>query len=339
MGDGMNDLGKLAVDLRRSGLLANPRRLCDRLGLLDGAKRQSGDGVLIRCPVHSERTPSCSITRGPDGTTRCRCHACDWTGDALTLIGVATGRTAFQEILEEACDLVGVQRPSDSVGHHRPLLPRSVPQELVSEPAGHTPSYPHDAEALWRILAPVTESPAACSMLKARAIEPGAVRTRNLARVILEHELPRWASYQGEPWSVTGHTLVLPVYDSAGELQSVRAWRVIPGGSPKRLPPGGHKATGLVLANAAGLAVLRRESGPCRVVIVEGEPDYLTLATRTDDAVIGVLSGAWTEEHAARVPFGSTVVIRTHCDKAGDKYADHVAKTLHGRGQIRRLVA
>jgi len=214
-----------------------------------------------------------------------------------------------------------------------------VPQERVSAPAAPEPSYPHDAQALWDDLAAVTDSPVACSMLRSRSIDPDAVASRDLARVILDQRIPRWASYQGESWSVTGHVLVLPVYDAAGELRSVRAWRVIPGESPKRLPPGGHRATGLVLANAAALAILRGKSGPCRVVVVEGEPDFCTLATRTQDAVFGVLSGAWTAEHAARVPLGSTVVIRTHCDKAGDKYAEQVTKTLHGRGQIRRLVA
>lgn len=335
----MSDFGNLAAELRRSTIMANPRRLCERLGLLEGATRQAGDGVLIRCPVHSERTPSCSVTRGPDGTTRCRCHACDWTGDALTLVGVVTGRTVFRDILDEACDLVGMPRASDGVAHEPAMPRRGGTQERVSVEPSTLPSYPPEIGAFWGTLSGVTKSPAACSMLRGRAIDPDAVQARDLARVILEQRLPRWASYQGSPWSVTGHVLVLPVWDSEGVMQSVRAWRVIPGDSPKRLPPGGHRATGLVLANAAGRAVLRGESGPCRIVVVEGEPDHLTLSTRTDDAVLGVLSGAWTPEHAARVPLGSTVVIRTHCDKAGDKYADNLVKTLRGRGQIRRLVA
>lgn len=335
----MTDLGDIAAELRRSALLGNPRRLCGALNLLEGAKRQAGDGVIIRCPAHDERTPSCSVTRGPDGTVRCRCFSCDWTGDALTLIGVTTGRNRFTETVDEACDMVGVPRPSETQAREWVAPERNGTSGAFSD-KDCTTSYPDDAEAFWGILGRVSGCQAACDMLTSRAIDPREVDSMGLARVITDSSTaPRWARYQGEPWLVTGHVLVLPVFDAEGALRSVRAWRVIPGDSPKRLPPGGHKATGLVLANAAGIAMLRSECGPRRVVVVEGEPDFITVATRTDDVVFGILSGAWTEAHAARVPLGSTVVIRTHCDKAGDKYAANLAKTLSGRGHIRRLSA
>lgn len=39
---------------------------------------------------------------------------------------------------------------------------------------------------------------------------------------------PRWASYRGEaeahaPWAVRGYCVIVPMYDAAGELRSVRA--------------------------------------------------------------------------------------------------------------------
>ncbi len=49
--------------------LSDPRDVCRRLGLDRGARPQGG-GLMILCPAHQERTPSCSITRGPDGTLR-----------------------------------------------------------------------------------------------------------------------------------------------------------------------------------------------------------------------------------------------------------------------------
>lgn len=345
----LRDLAAIASDLRRSELLANPRRLCERLGLLDGAKRQSGDGVLIRCPSHQERTPSCSVTRGPDGTVRCRCFACDWTGDALTLIGVVTGRTGFAELVDEVCDMVGVPRPSETEAREWVAPERDSTLTSYRGNQG-TRGYPEDAARFWSECGPVSESDPTVRMLVSRGISASSVQRRDLARAIRESgNLPRWASRRVtdedtgdswvEDWRVSGHVLVLPVYDSLGEFRSVRAWRVVDGSGPKRLPPGGHTATGLVLANAAALSVLRQETGPCRIVIVEGEPDFLTWASKTDDAVFGVLSGAWTDEHAKRIRLGSTILVRTHVDKAGEKYAQQIAGTLKGRGQIRRLVA
>ena len=70
--------------------LNDARALCDALGLLEGHigrgwSKQAG-GVMVRCPWHDEKSPSCSVTRGPDGTVRVRCFGCGATGDALTLI-------------------------------------------------------------------------------------------------------------------------------------------------------------------------------------------------------------------------------------------------------------
>lgn len=344
----MSDLGAIARDLRRSALLASPRRLCERLGLLDGAKRQAGDGVLIRCPVHGERNPSCSVTVGPDGTTRCRCHACDWTGDALTLVGVATGVRGFTAIVDEACDLVGVPRPSESAAREWRAPAPSATQDAVS-PVKRTRPPPEDANAFWGESGAVTGNTAASQLLRSRCIDPSAAQSRDLVRCIREGQpLPWWAgrklvdddgTERLESWLESGHVLLVRTFDADGEPRSVRAWRVIPGDSPKRLPPGGHSAAGLVLANAAAVAMLRGASGPSDVVIAEGESDWLLWATRVECAVFGVGSGWWTPQHSNKIPVGSRIIIRTDRDKAGDRYADTIAKELHGRGQILRAVA
>tara|TARA_R100000700_G_scaffold18733_1_gene25401 strand:+ start:166 stop:501 length:336 start_codon:yes stop_codon:yes gene_type:complete len=103
-----------------------------------------------------------------------------------------------------------------------------------------------------------------------------------------------------------------------------------------------------------GLALLQgnTEDGGCRwngvVVITEGGKDYLTWAARagrvtpSDDgpetfAVLSVWEGAWSAEIAARIPDGARVTIRTHTDKKGDKYAETIAETLHGRCVVKRV--
>ena len=96
-----------ASDVRRS--LLNPRELCDRLGLSKGCKT-NGDGVIIRCPWHEDRTASCSVKLGTDGTIFARCFSCGATGDALTLIANVYNlnlTSEFKEVLAMGAEIAG----------------------------------------------------------------------------------------------------------------------------------------------------------------------------------------------------------------------------------------
>ena len=82
----------------------------------------------------------------------------------------------------------------------------------------------------------------------------------------------------------------------------------------------------------------------CGVVICEGVPDWIKAATSWSDgaedvpAVFGIVAGSWTPEIAARVPTRTRVVICTHDDPAGDRYAAQIAETLRERcPELRRL--
>jgi len=116
----------------------------------------------------------------------------------------------------------------------------------------------------------------------------------------------------------------------------------------KAAAPAGFAVAGLCMADPLARLVLQDGAapswwhGPLRIVVAEGEADFLTWATHFSDAdeearaVIGVVAGSWTPEIAARVPDGSRVVIRTHADEAGDRYADRIAETLTGRCILQR---
>jgi 5S rRNA maturation endonuclease (ribonuclease M5) len=75
------------------------------------------------------------------------------------------------------------------------------------------------------------------------------------------------------------------------------------------------------------------------VVVCEGEPDAVTWMIRTSLPVIGITSGSWTQALADRIAFGSQVVVRTHLDTAGEKYADAITKSLKGRAEVLRRVS
>jgi hypothetical protein len=219
-----------------------------------------------------------------------------------------------------------------------------------------------EVEALWsgaRSLADVGGGEA-YRALDARGICPERVADAGGARVLaVGDRLPRWASYRGKlrpegrPWPELGYRLVLPAYDHAGALRSVRAWRVgepdLPG-DPKRLPPAWHRADRLVLACPLARSVLATGRAPAwwpageplRVIVAEGEPDWLSLVAHYSDAydaapaVLGLYSGSWSDELAARIPSGARVVVCTHADEAGEKYARLVHASLGRRCDVRR---
>ncbi|MFO0679991.1 MAG: toprim domain-containing protein [Polyangiaceae bacterium] len=203
--------------------------------------------------------------------------------------------------------------------------------------------YPHPAEiaALLAQCSGVAASKDVAEMLVSRGLDPEFVDDLALAWALpKDANVPRWASYQRQPWTDTGHRLLLPVYDADGVRRSVRAWHIA-NEEPKRLPPSGRRAGGLVLACPMGVAILSGANDgfpvPLEVVVAEGEPDFLSWATRSSDAnespvvAFGIGSGFWTAEHGKRVPTGTTVILRTDSNPAGDRYARSVAETLEGR--------
>jgi hypothetical protein len=323
----------------------NARVLCEKLGLLNGATKQSGDGLTVLCPFHSERTGSCSVTRGPDGTVRFRCFGCDKSGDALHLIAAVHQldiSTQFKDVLLAAAEAAGLHAVIAEINGEKPYEKRQIPEPKPSEVPPER-AYPAMSEVtgLYSACVSVTTDNAASGHLVGRKLDPDEVSRYDLARVLSRtQQLPRWAAYQGGTWRTSGHRMIVPMYDADGDLRSVRAWRIEGDAPVKRLPPSGCKATGLVLANQRARALLTERGSPCRILVVEGEPDYITAVLRWHWLpVFGLISGSWGPEFAARIPFGSEVVVMTHHDPAGDKYAELVHRSVRSRAQVIRSAA
>lgn len=296
-----------------------PEPLLKALGLLGDRRtfKRQPRGFLIRCPAHDDRTPSCSVQER-DGVVLWKCHACGATGDAIKLIETVRG-SSFQDALAEAAGLVGVTDdapPTHDVAPQRPTEPDRDYPPLAEVQALWSEAVPLDAEAsAWAKDRAISASAAAEYV---RSIPPGVA-------------LPRWASYRGSTWRETGHRLLMPMYDHWGQMRSLRAIRVVDGDSPKRLPPAGHKAAGLVMACDMGVAMLRGSFEAPRVLILEGEPDFLFWAARSTTLVyarIGIVSGSWSADFARRIPRSAEVHIHTDLDKAGEKYAQDIVESL-----------
>ena len=335
------------ADLDRANVVAVKRSLTDvravleALGILgQGKERQrQAAGFVIRCPVHEDRTPSCSVQLR-DGEILWRCHGCQASGDVLTLVAAVRGlsvRRDFKAVLLEGARMGGLWHVVDELeGRQAASSPSARPAPRVTQesPARAYPPLP-DVEALWRDCEPLEGHGEVSAYLFGRAINPELVDGKELARVLpARGALPTWALCRNGNWREAGYRLIVPMRDSSGALRSVRAWRVVDGDGPKRLPPAGHKAAELVMADDIGIAMLIGTRKPQRIVLVEGESDYLTWGTRMNDpttAVMGIVSGSWTQALANRFPIAARVDVQTDHDQAGDRYFTEIESSLRRR--------
>lgn len=315
--------------------LVAPQTVLAALGLLDGSKRQAR-GFHILCPAHEEKTASCSVTEGSDGTLSVHCFGCDFKGDVFTLLAKVHSLDLprdFPRVVAAGWKLAGEQ-PTVPPPRRRAAPPRRLP--------------PHsEVIRLWAACQPMTDDTDLSRQLAARDIDPRIVAERNLARALPRTgPLPLWAR-AGSRWWRTAHRCILPLWNPAGEFVSLHARAVqAADGYQKGLLPSGHAAAGLFLTDAFALLILRegiptwwQQPEPPRLFIAEGGIDFLTVAcahgeAEDSPAVLGVIAGSWSDALAARIPRGCSVWIMTHGDEAGLNYRDQIAESVYRRCRV-----
>jgi hypothetical protein len=198
-----------------------------------------------------------------------------------------------------------------------------------------------EAIALWNRATPANEDPEVTAMLDRRGVDPYLVADRDLMRALPERgALPEWATVGGLRWDQSRHRGLVPTFEALGGHQSLRARSTVQDAEPKEVAPAGHSATGLVMADAGARQMLETGAlfGP--LWVAEGTIDFLVAATTWSDssdvAVLGIMSGSWTPELAARIPDQAHVVIATDDDETGDKYAARIVESLLGRVSLER---
>lgn len=339
--------------------------LAARLGL---AMR---DRHVVACLACGARTRSRSDGR-PGAVFRVgrvgwKCGHCGETGDGLQLAGWAL----FGERLERGSRRWGELRArlvelgivEDSEGP-APRVRRGLTEAQALQATGRAPvvqavdeverdaATVEEVRRLWADCRPAWEDPEVVAWMAHRGVD-AELLTSPMVRALPDGPLPGWATAVGRPWS-EGWRAILPGYDARGELVTLRARWIFPKTDPPRgLKVGavrGAPASGAVLA--CGLARQLLADGvptwwpvgvPLRVVVVEGEPDWLTwvqMAGESDPtapAVIGVWSGSLTRALVDRIPDGAHVMDDLDDDEAGRTYSAKLAELGAGRFQIKRI--
>lgn len=328
------------ADLKRSVGLSQLLDLADREGL-----RHRGSGRnRSECPGCRNGDARGASIGEKDGVGVWNCHRDErHRGTAIDFL-VHSRSIVVAEAIRVLEDAAGSSAPGPVRPTHRRPPPAPPPFAEVA--------------ALWAACRPLGLDSETADAWAARGIDVGHVEDRDLARALPRGAaVPRWATFGGQPWSAGRHRLVVPMYDAGGRLRSLHARAVSTDkGVPKGLSPAGYAVGGLVMADPlsrlllVGAACGDGEPAADAVrsfdlVIVEGVPDFLTWTTRWGDAaetapaILGVISGSWSDSFAAKVPRGTCVVVRVHRDPAGAKYASLIKDSLSDRCSVRVAVA
>lgn len=297
------------------------------------------------CPLHDERTPSFHVFA--DGGWHC--FGCGVGGDVVNLHTRMAGRHG-----EPGAQIAAARELAALFG--LAISPGGTPRPRAERPPpAPGKSYPpaDEVAAAWNAALPVCDVPEAGAWIRSRGLDLRWVADLDWVRALRPGAtLPSWARGPRGPWVQSGHLIITQGYDHTGRVASLHARCVAVGGPPDGMPkglwPAGHRSAGLVMADGAGRDLLQRHYLPDTVgtvVLTEGLPDWLTIAARPHAVrvygapplwVWGVGAGSATADLANRVPVGASVVVATHADRAGERYAAAWYHLLPGRS-LRRV--
>ncbi len=342
-------------------LVSDPGEAARLLGLLSENRGGGTESVQVCCPFHNDTEPSLSIFVGYDNRVYFNCFGCGYHGDFFSVAAKLHGldvRRQFRKVLIKAALIVGRLDLARAISGGRPFNDsmRQAP-DLAKVMKKEPKKYLSSDDVLvfgYTCCQKVTSDSDAATYLQSRGLDPNKIADLNLARAIRDEvPPPKWAFINSRYWGMQGYRLATFLCDYKGIDRSVRARKISKDADAARksVAPFGYSVRGLVFANETARRMINPNVryGPLpedkllRVVIVEGEPDFLTWALQPDPpgvavAVMGIVNGSWTKDIAARIPDNTTVVIRTDHDDAGDKYAARIINSLGDRCRLLRSI-
>lgn len=318
--------------------LIDPADVVEGLGLV--GRRQSG-GVMIRCPEHDDRRPSCSVTRGEGGTLRVHCFSCGFSGDVFALIAVVHGldvRAQFREVLEYARELASDVKPRGaptikSVDLAPPHL--SPPPEVTSvfeallqatQLEGEVAEYV-DARGLL----------AQAKLAGCRALPPESAQRHLVASLRRDHGQEAVCAsglVKGDVFVWSSHRLVVPWRRSDGTISTIQRrlfGAVGATAAPRYIFPRGWGAE-----EPYGSELLGPSAPASEVLLVEGVTDVLAaraLPDADERVVIGVPGVSWRPARGwESIARGRRILIGFDSDQPGESAAHALAAVLYAAG-------
>lgn len=291
--------------------LSDPMHVAELLGLTEGAKRQSG-GVSVRCPLHLDGNPSCSLTRGDGGMLRVKCfNGCDFGGpsgggDVLHLVAAVRGwsvKADFARVIQAAAELAGVE-----------AVVVQAPHLTIAKPTAPPP----DLEPAWAALGPLEADE--WEYLRGRNLDGAADLCRRVS-----DDAPIGLGKRG----AEGYRIACALRNLSGDVVAIqlrpaddleRDERFITRGSSK--------------AGVFGDPRTLRES--TALIVAEGLSDFLAasiaMAGLPGVCVLGI-AGVENAEYLGKLAVkGKRAVLAFDADGPGDDCAEKVAEVLGKAG-------
>ena len=335
--------------------LSDPLDVCRRLGLEHGAWKQSG-GLHIVCPAHADRGPSCSVTRGRDGTLRVKCFGCTLSGDIFDLVAAVEhlDRTNdFAAVLAAAARLASVsleERPRQPAPPAAPPGPEQLDAEAFDAlvaPLLHLGRLETDQEIEEREgVSPITEDVVAylsgrglLDVARAEgwaALPPPGPAQESWVAMLLDVFGPELVArsglvHHGATFLHAESRLVIPWRDQVGRVVTLQRRRLDDDHKPKYVfPP----------ARAAKLPYGLHRLGPGPIAWVEGAVDTGALAELCSARgqivnVLGIPGVQGWRSSWARLCEGREAVIALDADDAGERAIAQLARDLGEAGAIK----
>ena len=275
----------------------------DLVDLMDArvTLKKSGANYSARCPFHSEKTPSFTVSREKQFY---HCFGCGAHGNAINFL-MDYERMSFVEAVESLAESMGIQLPSDAspLGAHEPKDSGAQALYDVQEEA---------AKFYARQLRSHPEAARAVAYLKARGVSGEMAK-----RFLLGYAQSAWRNLpdslsvdrlltagllirkeQGGTYDRFRDRIMFPIRDRRGRVIAFGG-RVIEQGTPKYLnspeTPVFTKHKELYGLYEL-LQVLRK---PERIVVVEGYMDVIALAQYGIPYAVATLGTATSAEHVA----------------------------------------
>lgn len=323
---------------RAKQALTEPADLVASLGFKRAVRQHHG--VLVECPSHADRTPSCSVTVANDRTIRVFCFSdCGLKGDALTLIAAVRGwdlKRDFKDVLEEAERIGNISSPPAIEWAKSSASPAPVVRLTSARFDAVVKSILHN----WHIYHGATDVAEYVSKrgILAQAMKddwaalPGSKEQRASWVRLLKNNFDASAIeglVSGDDFRYPEHRLIIPWRDASGLVYTVQRRALDARKDKYRFPQGSGSLFpyGIERLRADGLAL----------TLVEGAVDVLARRElqhidSVEGHVIGLAGVSAWEGEFAKYGKDREVTIGLDADAAGEKAVKEISDAFYRAG-------
>ncbi len=282
--------------------------------------KKSGSNYMARCPFHTEKTPSFSVSRKKQFY---HCFGCGASGNAISFL-MDYNHLDFVEAIEDLASFIGVDVPREKNSTYQPRQDFSALYQTLEQVAKFyhaTLLSPDGSDARDYLLKRGVSDEISSRYQLGFAPDSWDELSKHFNPKPLFDSGMLTENDSGRRYDRFRNRLMFPIHDRRGRIIGFGG-RVLDASTPKYLnspeTPVFSKSNELY-----GLhQVLSRQNHPERFVIVEGYMDVIALAQQGIDNAVATLGTSTSQKHIETLfRFSNELVLCFDGDSAGQKAA------------------